>query len=71
VPTLVLHTQENNFIRLAQCRYLAEQIDGAHLVEFPGSDLGAFAEDATQIVDEITEFLTEKRPAEIERVPTV
>ena len=70
VPTLVLHTRENNFIPLTQGRYLAEQIDGARFVELPGSDLGPYGEDGPGIADEVAEFLTGERPIEIERLLT-
>jgi class 3 adenylate cyclase len=70
VPTLVLHTRDNNFVPLTLGRYLAEHIDGARFVELPGSDLGPFGENAARILDEIAEFLTGERPAEIERLLT-
>src|SRR5436190_1317244 len=38
VPTLVLHRSAYRFIPIEHGRYLAEHIDGARLVELPGSD---------------------------------
>jgi class 3 adenylate cyclase len=70
VPTLVLNTCENNYIPPALGRYLAEQINGARLVELPGSDLGPYGASGPKIVDEIAEFLTGERPVEIERLLT-
>jgi class 3 adenylate cyclase len=70
VPTLVLHTRENNFIPLTQGRYLAEHIDGARFVELPGSDVTLYGDSSAKITDEIAEFLTGERPAEIERLLT-
>jgi class 3 adenylate cyclase len=70
VPTLVLHTRENNFIPTAQGRYLTEHIDGARFVELPGSDLAPFGENGPRIADEVAEFLTGERPVEIERLLT-
>jgi class 3 adenylate cyclase len=67
VPTLVLHSRENNFLPLVLGRHLAAQIAGARFVELPGADL-PFGDNATRIADEIAEFLTGQRPREIERV---
>jgi class 3 adenylate cyclase len=37
-PTLVIHSRDNAFIRVAHSRYLAEQIRGARLVEIDSAD---------------------------------
>lgn len=58
VPTLVLHHRDNAFIRVEAGRYLAEHIDGAKYVEFPGADAYFFFGDADAVIDEIEEFLT-------------
>jgi class 3 adenylate cyclase len=70
VPTLVLHTRENNIIPYALGGYLAEHIDGARFVDLPGGDAPPFAENGPRVADEIAEFLTGERPAEIERLLT-
>lgn len=57
VPTLVLH-RGDQFIRVDASRYLAQHIDGAKLVELPGTDNYFFVGDTDAFVDEIEEFLT-------------
>jgi class 3 adenylate cyclase len=58
VPTLVVHRTNYPLFRIEHGRYLAEQVEGARLVELPGAD-GALAwENADLLVDEIEEFLT-------------
>ena len=57
-PTLVLHASENRFVPIAHGRYLAENIDGATLIELPGGDSGTNPAVAT----EVAEFLTGYRP---------
>jgi class 3 adenylate cyclase len=58
VPTLVVHRTNYPLFRIEHGRYLAEEIEGARLVELPGAD-GALAwENADLLVDEIEEFLT-------------
>jgi class 3 adenylate cyclase/pimeloyl-ACP methyl ester carboxylesterase len=67
-PTLVLHRRDNPLIPSELVMYLAEHIDGARLVELPGTDLGAISMD---VFEEVAEFLTGARPAvEIESVLT-
>jgi class 3 adenylate cyclase len=60
-PTLVLHSQDNRYIRLGAGQYLAEHIRDAHLVVLPGDDHLFFAGDTDVLVDEIEEFLTGTR----------
>jgi class 3 adenylate cyclase len=61
VPTLVLHREQDRYIRLGAGRYLAEHIPGARLVVLPGADHALFAGDVDAVVDEIEEFLTGAR----------
>jgi pimeloyl-ACP methyl ester carboxylesterase len=61
VPTLVLHREENRFIRLGAGRYLAEHIPDAKFVVLPGDDWLFFVGDTDALVDEIEEFLTGAR----------
>jgi class 3 adenylate cyclase len=63
VPTLVLHTAGNRFVRVAHGRYLAEHIPGARYVELPGDGSILAALDTEALVDEIEEFLTGARHA--------
>lgn len=60
-PTLVLHRQDNVLVSVENGRYLAEHIDGARLVELPGSDYGLGFGDVDGVVDEMEEFLTGAR----------
>jgi class 3 adenylate cyclase/pimeloyl-ACP methyl ester carboxylesterase len=61
VPTLVVHREDNRYIRLGAGRYLAEHIPGARFVVLPGADHACFAGDLDAVVDEIEEFLTGAR----------
>jgi class 3 adenylate cyclase len=58
VPTLVLHRNEDRYIRVGAGRYLAEHIRGAKYVELPGDDHVFFVGDTDAVLDEIEEFLT-------------
>jgi class 3 adenylate cyclase len=60
MPTLVLHSRDNQFCRVAHGRYLAEHIAGARYVEVPGADHVPWASDA-DFPGEIEEFLTGTR----------
>ena len=57
-PTLILHSENNPYIRLGAGQYLAEHIPHAHLVVLPGDDHLFFASDVDALADEIEEFLT-------------
>ena len=61
VPTLVVHREDNRYIRLGAGRYLAEHIPGARFVVLPGADHAYFAGDVDAVVDEIEQFLTGAR----------
>jgi class 3 adenylate cyclase/pimeloyl-ACP methyl ester carboxylesterase len=60
-PTLVVHRENNRYIRLGAGQYLAEHIPNAHLVVLPGEDHLFFAGDIDALADEIEEFLTGAR----------
>jgi class 3 adenylate cyclase len=60
-PTLVMHRTGDRMVPVAHGRYLAEHIDGARLVELPGSDHFWWTEDTDEILDEVEEFLTGAR----------
>lgn len=62
-PTLVLHRTEDRMIPVEHGREIAEAIDGARLVEFPGHDHLLATTNCDLIVDEIAEFLTGAAPA--------
>lgn len=68
-PTLVLHAADEQFLRAAHGRYLAEHIPEARYVELAGADHLPFSELADPIADEVQEFLTGVRePSEPDRV---
>jgi pimeloyl-ACP methyl ester carboxylesterase len=58
VPTLLLHRTGERVAAVEGARYMAEQIEGAKLVEFPGQDHLPMLGDYESIIDEIEEFLT-------------
>src|SRR6516164_10278224 len=60
-PTLVLHREDNRYIRLGAGQYLAEHIPDARLVVLPGNDHLFFAGDTDALADEIEEFLAGTR----------
>lgn len=65
VPVLVLHREDDRYIRVGAGRFLAEHLDGAKLVVLPGGDHLFFVGDTDGLADEIEDFLTGRRqPAE-------
>jgi pimeloyl-ACP methyl ester carboxylesterase/class 3 adenylate cyclase len=61
-PTLILHRTGDRVINVEQSRYMARQIPGAKLIEFPGNDHFFSVGDSDAITDEVEEFLTGVRP---------
>lgn len=70
VPTLVVQSRGNRWIRPGHGRYLAEHIPGARYLESSGEGHWPWvAEDAEAFMDEVEEFLTgARRSAELDRV---
>jgi class 3 adenylate cyclase len=70
VPTLVVQSRGNRWIRPGHGRYLAEHIPRARYLESPGEGHWPWvAEDAEAFMDEVQEFLTgARRSAELDRV---
>lgn len=69
VPTLVLARTGHPFVPAAAGRYLADHIEGARYLEFPGNDFWCCTEAADEILAAIEEFLTGSKPqAEVDRV---
>lgn len=69
VPTLVIGHRESARVPLSVSRYLAEHIQGARLLELPGSENLIWAGDQARMAAELQEFLTGIRPMpEAERV---
>jgi class 3 adenylate cyclase len=67
-PTLVVHRVDDRMIGIDHGRYLAQHIQGARLVELPGSDHLFYIGDVDAIVGEIEEFLTGARHVDPDRV---
>jgi class 3 adenylate cyclase len=71
VPTLVIHREGDQVIRVEAARYIAERIQGAKYVELPGPDHFSWVGDTDAILDEVEEFLTgARRGQEPDRVLT-
>jgi len=60
-PTLVMHRIGDRMVPVSLGRYLADHIEGARLVELPGTDHFWWTEDTDQILGEAEEFLTGAR----------
>ena len=68
VPTLVLHREGDQCLKVEEGRYLASRIPGAKYVELPGNDHLPFLGDQDAIVREIEAFLAhthDRVPAEL------
>ena len=69
IPTLIFHVQNSPLLPIAHGRYLVEHIEGAKLIELPGSDIGGGI--PAGAVADIAEFLTgEPSLGEIDRILT-
>ncbi len=58
VPTLVIHRQQDQCLKVEEGRYLAERIPRAKFIELPGNDHLPFVGDAESVLNEIELFLT-------------
>ncbi len=61
-PTLILHRTDYRFVNVEHGRYLAEHINGARLIELPGSDLWFFTPGSGHVPGIIEEFVTGVKP---------
>jgi class 3 adenylate cyclase len=61
VPTLLLHSVNDQTLPIGGSRYMAERIPGAKLVELSGADHIPWLTDAEAVVEEVEEFLTGAR----------
>ena len=69
VPTLILHRTAERVSDVEHARYMAQNIPGAKLVEFPGEDHVPWIGDRDAILDEVEQFVTGARHSyESERV---
>jgi class 3 adenylate cyclase len=62
VPTLIIHTTDDQICHVENARFLARTIPGARYVELPGADHVPWF-DPDQVLAEIREFLTGRREA--------
>ena len=60
VPTLVIHSRDNEYVRVGHGRYLVENIRGARLVERDSADHWPLPD--RDLVGAIEEFVTGSRP---------
>lgn len=59
VPTLVVHTRDNPYIRRDHAAYLVDHIQDSRYVELPGGDYSPYASrEADALMDAVEEFLT-------------
>jgi class 3 adenylate cyclase len=69
VPTLILHSVNDQTLPIGGSRYIAEHVPGARLIELTGADHIPWLADADAVVEEVEEFLTGARHgAEPDRV---
>jgi len=59
VPTVVIHRTDYTFVPIEHARYLAENIEGARLVELPGTDAAPIWENPEGLLDAMREFIAE------------
>ena len=64
-PTLVLNRPSNQFMTIAQSRWMADRIPGAQFVELPGTGSGVMGQHGAATVNALRAFLT-GAPAEPE-----
>ena len=63
VPTLIMQTTGDGWIKREEGRYLATHIEGARYIEFAGRDHVIWGENSDRIVDAIQAFVTGALPA--------
>ncbi|WP_292398452.1 alpha/beta fold hydrolase [Mesorhizobium sp.] len=63
VPTLIVQTAGDRWVKPGEGRYLATHIEGAKYIELPGRDHVIWGENSDRLVDEIQTFVTGALPA--------
>ncbi|CAN7667182.1 alpha/beta fold hydrolase [Mesorhizobium sp. LjNodule214] len=63
VPTLIVQTTGDRWVKREEGRYLATHIEGARYVELAGRDHVIWGENSDRLVDEIQAFVTGALPA--------
>ena len=61
VPTLVMHREHDDFLKVEHSRYIASKIPGARYIELEGIDNMFSVGDSEAVIGEIEEFLTGTR----------
>jgi pimeloyl-ACP methyl ester carboxylesterase/AraC-like DNA-binding protein len=64
VPTLIMQRTGDIDVKIEEGRFIAQRIEGAKFVEFPGSDHLFWVGNTEEILDEIRSFLTSMKPME-------
>jgi class 3 adenylate cyclase/pimeloyl-ACP methyl ester carboxylesterase len=62
-PALVLHREDDQYVRAGHARFLADRIPNAQLVTLPGNDNEWFSGEIEPLFDEIEQFVTGIRRA--------
>jgi hypothetical protein len=62
VPTLIMQTAGDRWVKTEEGRYLATHIEGARYIEFVGRDHLIWGENSDRLVDEIQTFVTSASP---------
>ena len=63
-PSLIMHCTGDRSLRVGGSRYMAQNIRGAKLVEFPSDDHLPWTSDSEPVLNEIEEFLTGSKHVE-------
>lgn len=61
VPTVVLHRVDDEWVRCAHGRFLADHIEGATLVELSGGEDLFFHGDTTELIEAVSDFVAGSR----------
>jgi class 3 adenylate cyclase/pimeloyl-ACP methyl ester carboxylesterase len=69
VPAMIIVRANHPFVPASMGHHLADNIEGAKYLEFPGADIWCCTQNALEILDAIEEFLTGAKPiVEADRV---
>jgi len=71
VPTLILHSRADAVVPVSEGRKLATAIPGAKYIEYEEFPHGIFTADCEQVISDVEEFITGKRPEAAEETDRV
>jgi class 3 adenylate cyclase/predicted esterase len=71
VPTLILHSRADAVVPVSEGRKLAAAIPGARYIEYEEFPHGIFMADCEQVINDVQEFITGKRPEAVEEADRV